>query len=442
MVRRAPPARLCCSVYRPQRVVHPLTLETTRSAVTIAVQQTIRKPSVSDGVLWSGGMAVEGSVQILRCLLSVLLLASVCEAADPRDVVRTVYGIRASHADGRSALGSAVVIAPGKLVTSCHTTHHARRIFLLNPSDELVAHPGSEDGRHDLCILVVPEIRGPIAARLPSSALNVGEAMVAVGFTDGLSRFVQEGQVTALYRMDGGSVIRTSVAFPRGASGGGLFNSTGEVVGILTFRGTADDDLKYALPTEWVDRLLEADASLDPHGSELAFWEDQAPNQPAFLDAAWLESAQEWSRLRGARAGLDSVGSRRSGGLARAWSAKLGLAQPKEALLALRAAVPATAPTSVLGIGLPSPLSRPVNQAILYTRPASWKPLIENRQPNSCGVQGKYRVSQRLQERRRPTQRTTRTSLAPFAFLLQRSRLGYPSAVFFETRSGRRWTVF
>jgi hypothetical protein len=278
-------------------------------------------------------------MQVLLCLLSLLLLASVCEAADPRDVVRTVHGIGASHTDGPSALGSAVVIAPGKLVTSCHTTHHARRIFLLHPYGELVAHPASEDGRHDLCILVVPEIRGPIAARLPSSALNVGEAILAVGFTAGRSRFVQEGQVTALYRMDGASVIRTSVAFPRGASGGGLFNSTGELVGILTFRGTANDDLNYALPTEWVDRLLEADASLDPHGAELAFWEDQAPNQPAFLNAAWLESAQEWSRL--AELALDWTLSDPED--PEAWlalgRAKLGLAQPKEALLALRAAV-------------------------------------------------------------------------------------------------------
>jgi hypothetical protein len=40
-------------------------------------------------------------MQVLCCLLSVLLLllASVCEAADPRDVVRAVHGIGASRVE-------------------------------------------------------------------------------------------------------------------------------------------------------------------------------------------------------------------------------------------------------------------------------------------------------------------------------------------------------
>ena len=51
------------------------------------------------------------------------------------------------------------------------------------------------------------------------------------------------------------------------------------------------------MPTEWVERLLEADAlPSEPGSSAAAFWE-HTPARPRFLQAAWLEKAKAWSEL-------------------------------------------------------------------------------------------------------------------------------------------------
>jgi hypothetical protein len=257
-----------------------------------------------------------------------------------RDAVRTVYKIGASRADGAPAVGSAVVIAPGKLVTSCHTVRDALRIYVVHPEGDLQARLGTASVRQDLCALSVPELRGPVATRAPSIAVQVGQEVVAVGFAEGFARSVEKGRITALYPMDGGQVLRTSAVFPRGASGGGLFTVTGELVGILTFRATASEQLNYAVPTEWVDRLLEQDAlaATEPD-RQASFWEDAAPDQPHFLQAAWLESTQAWDKLEAVALDWTLAASDNAGAWLALGRAKLGLGKAKEAALALRNAV-------------------------------------------------------------------------------------------------------
>jgi tetratricopeptide (TPR) repeat protein len=164
--------------------------------------------------------------------------------------------------------------------------------------------------------------------------------VVSIGFTEGFARSVVDGQITAMYRMDGGHVLRVSAPFPRGASGGGLFTDNGELIGILTFRGTAGEQLNYAVPTEWVERLLQEDSvALSPPDREPSFWEDTATHQPVFLQAAWLESMQAWPQLRALA--LDWTLSEDED--AEAWlalgRAELGLGNFREATLALRIAV-------------------------------------------------------------------------------------------------------
>jgi hypothetical protein len=271
--------------------------------------------------------------------MAAMLLPGVC-TADLRDAVRTVYKIGASGGNGAPAVGSAVVIAPGKLVTSCHTVRDALRIYVLHPEGQLQARLGTANVRQDLCALSVPELRGPVALPVPSSAVQVGQPVVAVGFAEGFARSVEEGRITALYPMDGGQVLRTSAVFPRGASGGGLFTVTGQLVGILTFRAAASEQLNYAVPTEWVERLLEQDAlaATEPD-LQASFWEDRARHQPHFLQAAWFEATQAWDRLEAVALDWTLADSDDAGAWLALGQAQLGLGKVKEAALALRSAV-------------------------------------------------------------------------------------------------------
>ena len=236
-------------------------------------------------------------------VLAVMTLACIATRpaqADLRQSMQAVYKVGAMQAGGKPVVGSAVLVAPGKLITNCHTTRDASDIRILHPQGELHAKAGKGDERRDLCLLLVPELRGPIPERVRSVDLKEGAPVTAMGFGMGFNRTVHEGAITGLFAFEGGFVLRISAEFPRGASGGGLFDGDGRLVGVLTFRGTGGDALNYALPIEWVEQLLaEQDAQAKPGAPTLAFWEDDAPRQPPFLRAQWLMQARQWSALRG-----------------------------------------------------------------------------------------------------------------------------------------------
>ena len=107
---------------------------------------------------------------------------------------------------------------------------------------------------------------------------------------------VCEGVIEGLYRFDGGEVIRTSSTFDAGASGGGLFDEEGALVGFLAFKARSGARLHFALPADWalpgsmVSSLL---GPVDVTNDRVAFWQQPRASQPAFLGHAMLEAASQ-----------------------------------------------------------------------------------------------------------------------------------------------------
>ena len=79
-----------------------------------------------------------------------------------------------------------------------------------------------------------------------------------------------------------------SAPFDFGASGGGLFDRHGNLVGVLTFKMVGGDDYYFAVPTEWISRVLAEAARKD---EATAFWERSATALPPFLSKIALDSA-------------------------------------------------------------------------------------------------------------------------------------------------------
>ena len=102
-----------------------------------------------------------------------------------------------------------------------------------------------------------------------SDSLAVGDAVLAIGNPLGtLSGTVTDGIISALERqvtIDGNTMtlLQTSAAVNPGNSGGGLFNASGELVGIVNAKSSSDssgnavDNIGFAIPINSVKTIIE-----------------------------------------------------------------------------------------------------------------------------------------------------------------------------------------
>lgn len=214
----------------------------------------------------------------------------------------SVLKIEVIRAQGGYSLGSGVVVDAEKVVTNCHVTRDGREIYVLRSGGRWRAESQASDTERDLCVLHVPGIRSGAVALGRAADLKIGQPVVAIGYTGGVGMQNSGGEVVALHRHAGSSVVRSSNWFNSGASGGGLFDDDLRLVGILTFRLRGGAAHYFSAPVDWVRELLADRARfkevkpLDPRS--LAYWQKPVEAQPNFLKASVLERDRKWADLQ------------------------------------------------------------------------------------------------------------------------------------------------
>jgi serine peptidase DegS len=187
-----------------------------------------------------------------------------------------VANVFAEHAGtGRGALGSAVVMdRAGYLVTNWHVIRDAAQIR-VQLADGRVATPTlvGSDPDTELALLKVDLPNLPSIRLGRSDKLEIGEVVLAIGNSLGLSQTVTMGIVSATGRGQLGvttfeDFIQTDAAINVGNSGGALVNASGELVGINTAvissaarSRTPPEGIGFAIPVNLVrgvmDQLIE-----------------------------------------------------------------------------------------------------------------------------------------------------------------------------------------
>jgi serine protease Do len=88
--------------------------------------------------------------------------------------------------------------------------------------------------------------------------VSVGQTVFAVGAPQGMERSVSQGIVSIKNRAANGMVyIQTTTALNPGNSGGPLFNSKGEVVGVNSWKRLFSEGLNFAIPIDYVKHFVE-----------------------------------------------------------------------------------------------------------------------------------------------------------------------------------------
>lgn len=256
----------------------------------------------------------------------------------------SVLKVEAHNGDGSVSLGSGVVVGDGIVATNCHVTRNAYAIELVKGALRRSVEAQHSELEHDLCLLYAPQAGADPIVAVDETKPRVGQAVYAVGFILGIAPRLSAGHINAVHGYDEGKVIETDAAFTSGASGGGLFQADGKLVGIVTFKSRQRDSAFYCLPAAWVAAAMKhlAPQPVKPL-SGATFWQRPEPEQPYFLRAATLEAAHDWQGL----AALARQWSAAESASASPWYA-LGKAQSRrdhwdEAIAAYRSAVAAEA---------------------------------------------------------------------------------------------------
>jgi hypothetical protein len=168
----------------------------------------------------------------------------------------SVVVVETTLRDGRMQ-GSGVVIAPELIVTNHHVVENGVGIQVRQGKRTWPARLEAFNPKHDLALLRVSGLDLPRVSMRPSARVTVGERVFALGAPRGLELSLSDGLVAALRREkeDGPARIQTTAPISPGSSGGGLFDSHGQLIGIITFFVTEGQNLNFAHPTEWIQEL-------------------------------------------------------------------------------------------------------------------------------------------------------------------------------------------
>ncbi|MFZ3214197.1 MAG: trypsin-like peptidase domain-containing protein [Terriglobales bacterium] len=159
------------------------------------------------------------------------------------------------------ALGSGFLVSEdGRVVTNYHVIKgaHSAVIQLSNgaffPVDGVLA----EDAERDLAVLKVSGKGLPFLFLGDAHQTQVGEHVVAIGSPLGLQNTVSDGIVSAIREENGHQWIQTTAPVSHGNSGGPLMNSSGVVIGVITWGVSLQQgqNLNFAASVAEVQRLL------------------------------------------------------------------------------------------------------------------------------------------------------------------------------------------
>ena len=238
------------------------------------VIQQVERPASSDSSTDSTGNSISATSG------TGLSTAQVAEMVSPSVVVITTEQVVYSQwswygqSQVESGAGSGVIISSdGYILTCAHVVDGASTITVTIDDKDYTATLVGEDTTSDVAVIKIDATGLTPATVGDSDSLKVGQSVMAVGNPLGeLGGTVTGGMISALNRsvtiqgtssVNTMSLIQMDASVSPGNSGGGLFNMSGELVGIVNAKSSSSDaeGLGFAIPIndaiEVAQQLLE-----------------------------------------------------------------------------------------------------------------------------------------------------------------------------------------
>jgi len=160
-----------------------------------------------------------------------------------------------SMSGSATPVGIALAIEPnGQMLTTCHGLPAGAKLVVkvgaqMHPADLTIT-----DEELDLCRLSVAGFTTP-PLKLAAEDAKAGDKVFAVSINSKGEVAAAEAKVNQVRTTPHGKVLEVSVPFTSAASGGGIFNEHGQLVGVATTPHNFGPGLNVALPVSWIAEM-------------------------------------------------------------------------------------------------------------------------------------------------------------------------------------------
>lgn len=188
--------------------------------------------------------------------------------------------------------GSGFIVTPnGAIVSNLHVVQGAGMLRVKLPSGDVykTADLVDVDDVKDIAILKIKGFKLPTVTLGDSDKAETGDSIVAISSPEGLANSLTTGVISGVRRLDTHRVFQVTAPISQGSSGGALFNSNGEVIGIVTSLLKSGQNINFALPINYArgmigDQVTTTLAKLQPppvvHEAAVATSEVYNTDQP------------------------------------------------------------------------------------------------------------------------------------------------------------------
>jgi serine protease Do len=235
---------------------------------------------------------------LLAALISYIQPALALNQERLLSAMQSVVMVRGYNASGGLSYGSGVVVADNKVMTNCHIFRSTKQPWVSRGEDTYAITSVQADRWHDLCLVTTFSLPFKPAALGKGNLLKRGQEVLAIGHSNGVPNpLTSAGVIKSTYEFEGGRIIRSSAKFLMGASGSGIFDLDGNLLGINTFKTPGRPAYFYSLPIEWLANLEKLPVETEFPIVGKAFWEEDDDKKPFFMQIALPEINKDWPKL-------------------------------------------------------------------------------------------------------------------------------------------------
>mgnify|MGYP001349634306 FL=1 len=211
----------------------------------------------------------------------------------------SIVKVHTANKQGNHGVGSGVVVAKDHVVTNCHVIADAKGIHVTKYGVSYPPYALLADWKHDLCILKFEYLKLKPVNLGSNDKLQYETEVFGKNYGGNTVKpHTAVGAVKGIFDLNGYKIIQSSAWFSMGASGGGLFNDKGELIGITTFK-TPGLGSFYSVPVEVIKKLLADNNDISiTTAAESPFWDAPEKKLPFFMQVVGPIKKENWVKLK------------------------------------------------------------------------------------------------------------------------------------------------